>query len=207
MSFQSRLIKITAITLTVMLSACATPPETAPPQVQLADDIAVTLPLPEQLGYALTASQLINATWHTSSSQRSEQLPVQLQVNEKQVVLAGFSSWGTRILSLDYQAQSITTDVLAGLKGVLPQPEQVLFNLMITLWPSSAWEAPLNKVRWQLVDDEYSRAIFDSQGQKVIDIQYSSEEKLAGDIRFHQLSDDYLITIKTLHYSKAPLTP
>tara|TARA_Y100001956_G_scaffold81524_2_gene99305 strand:+ start:3493 stop:4116 length:624 start_codon:yes stop_codon:yes gene_type:complete len=207
MSIQSQLKTLSAIALTILLSGCASSPASAPPQVQLAEDITVELPLPEQLGYSLTASQLINATWRTSSSQRSEQLPVQLQVGEEKLVLAGFSSWGTRILSLDYQGKTITTDVLAGLNGVLPQPEQVLFNLMITLWPSSAWEAPLNKVRWQLIDDGNSRVIFDSQGEKVIDIQYSSEDKLAGDIRFHQLSDDYTITIKTLQYSKTPLTP
>ena len=71
---------------------------------------------------------------------------MQLQVTSNEVVLAGFSSWGTRVLSLSYGGEQIQTEVLNGLQGSLPQPEQVLFNLMITLWPSSAWEGSLNEL-------------------------------------------------------------
>lgn len=207
MSVRSFQQLVSSFAIALVLTACASAPKEVTPKIQISDEIAVTLPTPEQLGYTLSASQLISATWATSTSERSEQLPVQLQVDQDKLVLAGFSSWGTRILSLNYQSEMITTDVLAGLQGVLPQPEQVLFNLMITLWPGSAWEGPLNEVRWQLIDKGNSRSIFNSQGEQVIDIQYSSDERLDGDIRFHQLSDDYTIIIKTLQYRKTPFTP
>lgn len=193
--------------LALMLSACTAMPQSQTPAVALNDKVSVQLPSARSLGYSLTASQLIVATWNADESKRSEQLPVQLQVNADKLVLAGFSSWGTRILSLEYQDDQISTELLTGLRGVLPQPEQVLFNLMITLWPSSAWEAPLNKVKWQIIDTENSRAIFNSAGEQVIDIQYSNADKLAGEIRFHHLKDDYTITITTLQRQIAPLTP
>ena len=193
--------------LALMLSACTAMPQSQTPEVALNDKVSVQLPSARSLGYSLAASQLIVATWNADESKRSEQLPVQLQVNADKLVLAGFSSWGTRILSLEYQDDQISTELLTGLKGVLPQPEQVLFNLMITLWPSSAWEAPLNKVKWQIIDTENSRAIFNSAGEQVIDIQYSNADKLAGEIRFHHLIDDYTITITTLQRQIAPLTP
>ncbi|NOH24951.1 DUF3261 domain-containing protein [Vibrio europaeus] len=191
-----------ATLLGVTLSACSLTPQSITPVVQITQQEQVSLPTPVDLGYSLTASQLIEATWNSDEQKRTEQLPVQLQVSGDKLVLAGFSSWGTRILSLNYQDDKITTDVLSGLGGVLPPPEQVLFNLMITLWPVSAWEAPLNKVRWQIIDNYNTRAIFDNSGKKVIDIQYSNKDRLSGDIVFHHLIDNYTIRITTLQFNK-----
>lgn len=189
--------------LGLTLFGCATAPTSTTPTVEITSQKQVHLPSPEMLGYSLNANQLIEATWHIDGQSRSEQLPVQLQVSEEKLLLAGFSSWGTRILSLTYQDDQITSEVLPGLGGVLPAPEQVLFNLMITLWPVSAWEAPLNKVRWQVVDNYNSRAIFDNNGEKIIDIQYSNKDRLAGEIVFHHLIDNYTIKITTLQFNKA----
>ncbi|MDC5819045.1 DUF3261 domain-containing protein [Vibrio europaeus] len=191
-----------ATLLGVTLSACSLTPQSTTPVVQITQQEQVSLPTPGDLGYSLTASQLIEATWNSDEQKRTEQLPVQLQVSSDKLVLAGFSSWGTRILSLSYQDDEIKTEVLSGLGGVLPPPEQVLFNLMITLWPVSAWEAPLNKVRWQIIDNYNTRAIFDNSGKKVIDIQYSNKDRLSGDIVFHHLIDNYTIKIKTLQFNK-----
>ncbi|MDC5811373.1 DUF3261 domain-containing protein [Vibrio europaeus] len=191
-----------ATLLGVTLSACSLTPQSTTPVVQITQQEQVSLPTPGDLGYSLTASQLIEATWNSDEQKRTEQLPVQLQVSSDKLVLAGFSSWGTRILSLNYQDDEIKTEVLSGLGGVLPPPEQVLFNLMITLWPVSAWEAPLNKVRWQIIDNYNTRAIFDNSGKKVIDIQYSNKDRLSGDIVFHHLIDNYTIKIKTLQFNK-----
>lgn len=195
------------LTLSLMLTACSSTPELSTPEVALSQDQSVHLPTPQSLGYRLTASQLIEASWQQDKQSQSQQLPVQLQVSEDQLVLAGFSSWGTRILSVNYQQGTISSDVMAGLGGTLPKPEQVLFNLMITLWPSSAWEGPLNKVRWQLVDNDDSRVIFNSDGDPVIDIQYSNQDRLNGTITFRHLIDNYTISIKTLQFQRQPITP
>ncbi|RTZ17716.1 DUF3261 domain-containing protein [Vibrio aquaticus] len=194
------------IGLSGALLACAAKPQVVTPQVEIAKGELVNLPTPRSLGYGLTASQLISASWSVDRASRSEQLPVQLQVSSEKVVLAGFSSWGTRILSLTYQGQEVTTEVLPGLGNVLPPPEQVLFNLMITLWPRSAWDDSLNKVRWQVIDTADSRAIFDAEGQQVIDIKYGNNERLNSEIVFHHLVDDYTITINTLQFQKEPTT-
>jgi len=192
-----------AALLGLALSACSSTPQSSTPSVQITKQEQVQLPAPNTLGYALSASQLIEASWNNGEQSQSEQLPVQLQVSDNKLVLAGFSSWGTRILSVSYQDDEITTDVLSGLGSVLPAPEQVLFNLMITLWPVSAWEASLNEVRWQIIDSNNSRAIVDSRGEKVIDIQYSNTDRLSGEIVFHHLIENYTIKIKTLQFSKA----
>ncbi|MCW4440829.1 DUF3261 domain-containing protein [Vibrio splendidus] len=195
-----RTLKITFVTLVgVMLSACSmVSQQPTGASVSINNDTELALPLPAELGYSLTASQLISATWETDT----QQLPVQVEVTADKVVLAGFSSWGTRILSLQYQNQVIDTQVLSGLGATLPQPEQVLFNLMLTLWPTEAWTQPLQTIGWHLVDTDNTRTVFDDDQQAVIRIEYqvkANEPKLSGDIVFQHLIQGYTITIQTLN--------
>ncbi|MEZ9447072.1 DUF3261 domain-containing protein [Vibrio splendidus] len=195
-----RTLKITFVTLVgVMLSACSmVSQQPTGASVSINNDTELALPLPAELGYSLTASQLISATWETDT----QQLPVQVEVTADKVVLAGFSSWGTRILSLQYQNQVIDTQVLSGLGVTLPQPEQVLFNLMLTLWPTEAWTQPLQNISWHLVDTDNTRTVFDNDQQAIIRIEYqakANEPKLSGDIVFKHLIQGYTITIQTLN--------
>ncbi|MEZ8627334.1 DUF3261 domain-containing protein [Vibrio splendidus] len=195
-----RTLKITFVTLVgLMLSACSmVSQQPTGASVSINKDTELALPLPAELGYSLTASQLISATWETDT----QQLPVQVEVTADKVVLAGFSSWGTRILSLQYQNQVINTQVLSGLGATLPQPEQVLFNLMLTLWPTEAWTQPLQTIGWHLVDTDNTRTVFDDDQQAIIRIEYqarANEPKLSGDIVFKHLIQGYTITIQTLN--------
>ncbi|MEZ8358024.1 DUF3261 domain-containing protein [Vibrio splendidus] len=195
-----RTLKITFVMLVgVMLSACSmVSQQPTGASVSINNDTELALPLPAELGYSLTASQLISATWETDT----QQLPVQVEVTPDKVVLAGFSSWGTRILSLQYQNQAIETQVLSGLGATLPQPEQVLFNLMLTLWSTEAWTQPLQTIGWHLVDTDNTRTVFDDDQQAIIRIEYqakANEPKLSGDIVFKHLIQGYTITIQTLN--------
>jgi len=183
------------------LAACSLQPQRSSTEVEISPGVYVDLPKPAQLGANITASQLISASWHNEAGQpQTQQLPVQLQIDDQHIVMAGFSSWGTRILSLDYDGDNIDTQVLSGLADTLPKPEQVLFNLMITLWPRNAWEAPLNKVRWTIVDRKNKRIIANSDNEPVIEITYSGSSPLEGDIQFLNRPLNYSITIKTLSY-------
>ncbi|MEZ9741080.1 DUF3261 domain-containing protein [Vibrio splendidus] len=195
-----RTLKITFVTLVgVMLTACSmVSQQPTGASVSINNDTELALPLPAELGYSFTASQLISATWQDDT----QQLPVQVEVTPDKVVLAGFSSWGTRILSLQYQNQAIETQVLSGLGATLPQPEQVLFNLMLTLWSTEAWTQPLQTIGWHLVDTDNTRTMFDDDQQAIIRIEYqakANEPKLSGDIVFKHLIQGYTITIQTLN--------
>lgn len=189
---------LTLFVASVMLMGCASKPIVQQNQVEIAPNTLVTLPTPAQLGYSLTASQLITATWN----KQSHQLPVQLQVDPKRVALAGFSSWGTRILSLDYKDQKVETYVMPGLGATLPDPKQVLFNIMITLWPINAWKAPLEQVGWQLKQTHNHRQLIDSKGDIIADIDYKNSDPLKGDITFINHQQHYTIGIKTLQSSQ-----
>ncbi|WP_046224981.1 DUF3261 domain-containing protein [Vibrio sp. ECSMB14106] len=196
----NKTLKVTFATLMgILLTACSmVSQQPSGASVSINNDTELALPLPAELGYSLTASQLISATWETDT----QQLPVQVEVTADKVVLAGFSSWGTRILSLQYQNQVIDTQVLSGLGATLPQPEQVLFNLMLTLWPTEAWTQSLQTIGWHLVDTDNTRTVFDDDQQAIIRIEYqakANEPKLSGDIVFKHLIQGYTITIQTLN--------
>nr|WP_238787925.1 DUF3261 domain-containing protein [Vibrio navarrensis] len=183
-----------------VLQGCTLTPSAPLSTVQITPEVKVTLPSPNELGQHISATQLITATWQTEQGQQTQQLPVQLQVDAHKVVLAGFSSWGTRLLSLTYQDGEIETQVLSGLENTLPQPEQVLFNLMITLWPQQAWEAPLNQVKWRLIDSTNQRTIIDNNGKETLRIEYENGRGFDGTVHFYSVQNHYSITIETLNY-------
>ncbi|WP_428773792.1 DUF3261 domain-containing protein [Vibrio sp.] len=194
-----------ALASATFLSGCASQPTVSQAEVTIAPDTHIPLPSPGQLGYSLTASQLLSAKWPGQTA--GQQLPVQLQVDQHGLILAGFSSWGTRILSLQYQNGIIDSDVMAGLSSQLPEPQQILFNLMITLWPQSAWEGPLNTVSWRLIDEANRRLVFNETGETVIEIRYANPQRLTGEIEFFHHQLNYQISIITLDHQIGPIQP
>lgn len=167
-------------------------------QVEISSNQFVDLPLPEQLQQTLNVSQLITAQWGEGSKQK---LLVQLQVDQQQVVLAGFSAWGVKLLSLNYvknqTGNQIETSVMTGLGETLPSPEQVLFNVMLAIWPNQAWQAPLDNIGWRLQETELQRLLLDQQGDVVISIDYQKTPYLDGTITFKHHRLHYTILIET----------
>lgn len=180
----------------ILVSGCVTRPPRQN-QVTLSPDVKITLPSPGALGYDLTAGQLITARW----GDEVHHLPVQLEVEDGEVSMAGFSSWGSRILSLKYRGDELETEVLPGLNTGLPEPAQVLFNLMVTLWPLDAWSGPLRNIGWRLEQECLVRRLLDARGRLVSEITYAAENPFAGDITFHNFIPAYTITIVTLNYT------
>ncbi|MCG9657346.1 DUF3261 domain-containing protein [Vibrio mediterranei] len=197
---KQRIGTLIATLFLLVTTGCALQPQDASTQVQLNPNTSVELPTPAQLGYQLSASQLISATWQTPKGPESSQLPVQLQVGKDKLVLAGFSSWGTRIMSLSYQNNDIEANVLNGLENTVPEPEQILFNLMMTIWPKSAWEAPLSTIGWRIKDSTQQRQLIDETGATVITIRYSNPDPLRGKIYFEHQQLGYSIVIQTLNF-------
>ncbi len=194
---------ISVLSVALILSACSLNPtleqttvtQTSDAvQVEVTTGVFVNLPQPKQLQQTLNVSQLISAQWGETGQQK---LLVQLQVDQKQVVLAGFSSWGARILSLEYSGIEIETYVLAGLAETLPKPEQVLFNVMLSIWPAEAWTEPLQQIGWQLVESDKQRLLLDQNKQTIVEISYETTPYLAGLITFKHIPLDYTIEIET----------
>ncbi len=180
--------------LALLLTGCAMQPATHPVQVEVNKAVFVSLPKPAELGQTLNVSQLITAQWGKNKQQK---LLVQLQVEQQSVVLAGFSAWGARILSLTYSGEEIQTYVLSRLADTLPKPEQVLFNVMISIWPVEAWEKPLGKIGWSLIERDLKRELIDEKGKVIADVTYQTQPYIDGTIVFKHHIFDYTITIET----------
>lgn len=189
--------------LLFIIMGCASKPIKQPNQVEVAQGTFITLPQPAQYGSDLSLSQLISVEFQG----KKQQLPVQLQLTGNDLVLAGFASWGSRLLSLDYDGLTLDTYVMAGLADTLPPPDQVLFNVMITLWPLEAWQQSLDNIHWQLSENENHRILHDASGKTVLDVRYESiTDKLSGDIVLSSPHLGYVITIKTFSHSQEAQT-
>ena len=185
--------------LSFILMGCASKPIKQPNQVEVAQETFITLPQPAEYGSDLSLSQLISVEFQGTK----QQLPVQLELTGNDLVLAGFASWGSRLLSLDYDGLTLDTYVMAGLADTLPPPEQVLFNVMITLWPLDAWQSSLESISWQLNEDGNHRILRDESGNIILDVGYDSiTDKLSGDITLSSPHLGYIITIKTFSHSQ-----
>jgi len=195
-------MKLLIIVLSLLLSACSINPKMQlaihSVQVELAPQQFVDLPQPKDLQQSVNVSQLITAQWGDSNKQK---LLVQLQVDRQQVVLAGFSAWGVKLLSLSYfgseVGNKIETDVMAGLANTLPKPEQVLFYVMLSIWPESSWQAPLSSIGWKLQERDLQRLLIDENGEEVVIIDYQKKPYLDGKITFKHQRLNYTVIIKT----------
>jgi hypothetical protein len=185
---------ILLISCLVFLSACSMHPTSLPIQVEVATNHFVTLPLPSELQQDINVSQLISAQW---GEEKQQKLLVQLQVDKNQVVFAGFSAWGMKLLSLHYSGVEIKTDLMAGLADTLPKPEQVLFNLMIAIWPIKAWQTPLENIGWKLQEQVQQRRLFDNLGKVIVTIDYKKTPYLDGKITIHHQLLNYTVIIET----------
>lgn len=183
----------------ILLSACSLQPSIqAGAEVEITSGQVVTLPQPKDLQQNINVSQLITAQWGKGNKQK---LLVQLQVDDQKVVLAGFSAWGVKLLSLTYYGKQannkIETNIMSGLDGTLPKPQQVLFNVMLSIWPKNAWETPLKIIGWELQESESQRLLINEKGDVVIVINYDERPSLTGKITFkHQLLN-YTVVIET----------
>ncbi|MBL4829354.1 MAG: DUF3261 domain-containing protein [Aliivibrio sp.] len=165
-------------------------------KVELQANTFVELPTAAEFGSNLNASQLITVDWN----EQQHKLPVQLEVDSEKVVLAGFASWGSTLLSVTYDNHSFETFVMPGLSDTLPEPKQVLFNIMVTLWPIDTWTPRLSKINWTLTQSNKQRLLKDENGDVVIRIDYATKPYLQGDIVITNVKLDYTITIKTYQY-------
>lgn len=196
------LIRPLSIALTLLvLNACGSISQDTAPRVAVATDTFVQLPHPNTLRADLVASQLIIATW----KDQVHQLPVQLEIKDNQLTLAGFSSWGMRLFSAQYTNSKITTELIAGLPEALPQPEQVVFNIMLAIYPLSVWQDRFSAIGWKIKQTDTHRYIIDPNDETIIDISYLTKKPFSSDITFNHLKLNYKIIIKTNNYSYTPL--
>ena len=164
--------------------------------VEIKENTFIRLPKVRELQKPLSVTQLVSAKW---GDKKTQNMVVQLEIDEQKVVFAGFSSWGAKLISLTYSDSAVESYVMAGLPDALPEPKMILMSLMLSMWPEEAWSAPLAEAGWKLKEGKLERALFDEKGKKVITINYTKRPITQSDIVFTHHSLNYVITIKTAH--------
>lgn len=176
--------------------ACSQTGDKVTKQVNISDKQKINLPHPASFGRDFVVNQLVIVQYNGAKAQ---QLPVYLELTANNLVIAAFSSFGTRIMALEYNGETIKTDIIQGLENKLPAASQILLNLMLTLWPQDIWQQELSKIGWSMQTDGLERIIYNNKRQVEIRILYTNKNMFKGKITFLHQRLNFKLVIKNLN--------
>ncbi|MDR2863112.1 MAG: DUF3261 domain-containing protein [Puniceicoccales bacterium] len=166
-----------------LLAACAAPK----PEATLSPGVTIALPKPG-LAEPLHREQLLTAT--TKGTSRN--LQTILEADAAHITLAGLSPVGARLFKVDYSATGIAVEQLTILPE-LPPAGQVLADIMLSYWPTAAWQ-PVLPPGWTLRDDTPAlRTLRNAQGDPVEEIFYIARQGKREPVRIRHHIFDYEI--------------
>lgn len=180
----------TVVALVCALSACAGLQQQTP-TTWLKPGTKITLPAPG-ISPAINSQQLLTAT----IKGQEHSLLVLLNADNAQLTLVGLSSLGIRLFKVAYDENGIHTEQSIALPE-LPPAAQVLGDIMLSYWPTRAWETQLPK-GWTLRETDSRRELRDANGVLVIDIGYEGEGEQRRPVSVAHHVFGYRITIQTL---------
>ena len=119
-----------------------------------------------------------------------------VEVSSADVVLAGLSPFGTRMLSLRWDGKRLSQERDASLPKQLPL-EIILRDIQLVFWPAAAIRSALPGMRWALSDEGRDRVLLEV-GRPVVRIRFSSDDRLHADVEFEHLGLGYRLKIHPL---------
>lgn len=131
----------------------------------------------------------------------SHQLLVQLQGDAKGLTLAGLTPFGLKLFTASFTAQGLEVSKL-NIPGKLPEPAQVLSDIMLALYPAETMQAALPE-GFVLQDKGMQRlltaeAAEKDRGQTVYVIDYSMQQGHRLPVRIEQKIFGYVIELSYL---------
>ncbi|HUC64088.1 MAG TPA: DUF3261 domain-containing protein [Stellaceae bacterium] len=142
----------------------APPPER---EAQIAPDLRFRIPSPGELGYSISAEQLVTAHYRGDV----QTFEAHLSVSPQRLVLIGFDPFGRRAFTLTSGNGSTSFDAAPGLpKGL--EPGNILADVAIVYWPDAAVERGLPSSAELRSRDDHRTILVD--GHEVIRVDYDT---------------------------------
>ncbi|MCF6776683.1 DUF3261 domain-containing protein [Thiotrichales bacterium 19X7-9] len=85
---------------------------TETPEVEIAQNVKINLPTPEQLNINYHSNQILSATYSMNGKTQTYTSEVIVEVNPKHIILVAASGWGGTIFSIDYDGRNIKSSSL-----------------------------------------------------------------------------------------------
>lgn len=181
--------------LSVLLGACATTSrELRVAEVDIADSAVLTLPEARELTDRVAATQLLTATYED----QSYTMQVELEWRHGSMFIVALNTLGTVAFSLSYDgsAMEIRSNSLLARRI---RAENVLADILLTFWDRSRLQPRLRGDALALVDSANKRSLL-RDGRPVIVIDYESESRWEGTVRFEHVERDYVLEIETIRH-------
>ncbi|WP_432464545.1 DUF3261 domain-containing protein [Agarivorans sp. QJM3NY_33] len=189
-----RMIRGLALALcSLLLSACSHSNNKPTPTNQY------QWPSPAELGFNLNAEQVIQAQY----GEQQVLLPLALEVNQTQLVVIGFSNWGTRVFSLEWNGKDLASEAIQLPNITLPPPSEVLNDIFLALWPAESLAPMLQAKSWTLHDSAQRREIIQADGKPVMTIDYHQAKATGGWLKVYNHQRNFQYQLNTIAWDQS----
>lgn len=148
---------------------------------------------PATLGAERAANQRLRAAF----SDREVSVDCVVKVSAGHLTVIGLVPGGPRMFSVDFDGQQVSTQKSADMPGDL-EPQLLLDDLQLTLWPLPALQRALAHSRWTVSEpDERTRRL--ARDRKLIaEVHYASSDPWSGRTWLVNFERGYSITIDSV---------
>ena len=173
------------LVLTLVLSACSLLRPQAAPAV---------LPLlaPSTLGTSRSALQLV----HGAFGERDVAFQCVVDVSPEHMTLVGLSAQGQRWFSLRYDGSKLEAQSNSQAPPLL-DPQRVLIDLQLALWPLAALQQTLADSGWQVTQTAPATRRLLRDGRLVAEVHYTGADPWQGQLWLSNFDHGYTLAVES----------
>lgn len=159
------LLTLAALTLFALFGCSVAP--VAEREAQIAPDLRFRVPSPGELGYSISAEQLVTARYRGDV----QTFEAHLSVSPQRLVLIGFDPFGRRAFTVTSGGGTTSFEAAPGLPRGL-DPGNILADVAIVYWPDAAVERGLPSSAELLSRGDRRTIVVD--GREIIRVDYDT---------------------------------
>ncbi len=175
------------VMLSLFSSSCAHAP--AKPEEVAPGSTWKLLP-PSTLG----ADRQVNQRLRAAYGERDMSLDCVVTVNPERLTVIGLVPGGPRMFTIDYDGREVNAQRGAGVPEGL-EPELLLNDLQLTLWPLPALQQALEHSNWAVSEPDPRTRRLKRDGKLVAEVHYATSDPWSGRAWLVNFQRGYSITI------------